>query len=393
MSNQTFIDDLFTLTLDELQAKYMKPKNKDSLQELRRYYRKKLNMERAPDPVEPGRLSKTWEVSAFDRVANEWTTKLNHGYDHGPGEQGEIDGQQFITQAPPIKITPTRRKKLTRQDSLSIFAGDAQIGFRGEEPFHDETAMALFQQAVVELQPDNVIFTGDMIDLPAMSRWEQRPEWQHTTQAAIDRYSSFLAQTRANAPNAKIVVVHGNHEARMDTSIRRDAANLLGLRRANAEHELSVLTLQYLVRYEDFGVESVDGYPNAAYWLEDNLKVTHGTNVKKGGSNANKYLNEEEETTIFGHTHRLEIAYKTIATRLGQRVIAAASPGCLARTDGYVPGFHYSVNNEGATVPRAEDWQQGILAVYHNPKKHDIFPIRFIDGSMNLLGRIVRLGE
>lgn len=297
--------------------------------------------------------------------------------------------ENFITRAKPTVIRPTRRRQPVREDyQLTILAGDAQIGFRGDEPFHSETFMALAQLAIRELMPDNVIFTGDMVDLTAQSRWQQRADWAQSTQASIDRYHDFLAETRANVPNATIAVVHGNHEARLDASIQRDAAHLLGLKRANAGHELPVMTLQYLARYEDLGVQSVDGYPNAAYWLEDNLKVTHGTNVLKGGSNAAKYLREETESTIYGHTHRLEVAYRTLATRLGEKVLAAASPGCLCRTDGGVPGFHYSVDNVGRTVPKAEDWQGGILIVRHNADRHDITPVRFNGNSMRINDKV-----
>lgn len=310
-----------------------------------------------------------------------WSSKM---------ERSTQEENPFIRQAQPTVVRPSRRKKPERNgDSLSILGGDLQAGFRGSEPFHDEVAMALFQLAIRELQPDNVVFTGDMIDLTAQSRWEQRNDWATRTQDAIDRYHSFLAETRANAgKDANIVVVHGNHEQRMDTSIQRDAAHLLGLRRANAGHELSVLTLQYLCRYDDLNIQSVDGYPNAAYWLEDNLKVTHGTNATKGGSNAAKYLAQEDSSTIYGHSHRMEVAFRTRATRLGQRVVAAASPGCLCRTDGGVPGFNYSVDNQGRTVPKAEDWQQGMLIVRHNPDNHDITPVRFNGNSMRINDRV-----
>lgn len=339
-------------------------------------------------PPEP-KLVKSWEVSAFNRETNEWETTLNHAYDHLDDAAAEIPDitELLISRAPVSVIKPSTRVKPTRGDTLTLIAGDSQIGYRGDEPFHDQRAMDLFQLAVREMQPDNVVFTGDMIDLPAQSRYEQRPDWQYTTQKAIDTYNTFLAQTRANAPNANIVVVHGNHELRMDTFVRRDAAALLGIRRANAEKELSVLTLQYLVRYDDLDVQSVDGYPNAAYWLEDNLKITHGTNTAKGGSNAAKYLRQEDESTIYGHTHRQEVAYRTIATRLGQRTIAAASPGCLARTDGAVPGVYYSVDNEGRTVPKAPDWQQGLIIVRHSPTSHDITPVRFTEDGMLLEGK------
>lgn len=417
-----YIADIFSLTLPELQAKYKqkgnpyKPTIKDerSLTVLRQKYRnelKTMSPESAPSP-ENDRLQKIAELlerSGIDPNDVERVERANVWQGFIKNNDGEIEyadlasvsfvpkqgdredlNTLFITQAAPTNITPSTAKPSKRTDRLTLCAGDSQIGFRGGEPFHDERAMDLFQQAVVDLKPDTIAFTGDMIDLPAMSRWEQRPDWQHTTQAAIDRYHSFLAQTRANAPNAKIVVVHGNHELRMDTFVRRDAAALLGIRRANAEHELSVLTLQYLVKYDELEVESIDGYPNGCYWLEDNIKIQHGTNVKKGGSNAAKYLSEEDTSTIFGHTHRVEAAYKTIATRLGSRTIAAASPGCLARIDGAVPGYGYSVDSSNNLVPKAPDWQQGLIVIQHNEKHHDIQTIRMNEDGMRIFDKQYR---
>lgn len=293
----------------------------------------------------------------------------------------------FISQAAPTKVTPTKRRTPQRADELTLVFGDAQIGFRDHEAFHDETAMGLAQVAIRELMPDRVIFVGDMLDLAPMSRFDQRAEWQNSTQRSIDRYHTFLAQTRANAPNAEIVAISGNHELRMDRMIRKDASELLGLKRANAEHELAVLTLRYLVRFDDLAVQEVDGYPNATYWINDNLKATHGTNVAKGGSNAAKYLRESDSGTIFGHTHRLEMAYRTIPTRAGKRDVVAASPGALARTTGYVPGYNYSVDAHGATVPKAEDWQQGMLIIEHSDTAESITPVKFNDNAMRIHGK------
>lgn len=353
-----FIRDLYRLTTEELQLKYGKPRNKRTHEVLKRYYankdkHKESTVERASSP--------------------------------------EDYSEHFIRQAPPVTIRPSTRHRPVREGQLTLAAGDAQIGFKGDEPFHDETSMELFQVAVHELQPDTIVFTGDMIDLTAQSRWEQRSDWQMSTQAAIDRYHLFLAQTRANAPHARIVVVHGNHELRMDTFVRRDAAPLLGLKRANADRDLGILTLQWLCRYDELGIEVVDGYPNATFWLEDDLKVTHGTNVMKGGSNAAKYLREENESTIYGHTHRMELAFRTVATRIGQRVIAAASPGCLARTDGGVPGFNYSVDSRGNTVKKAENWQSGLLIIHHDESGHDITPVRFDGNQMRINGQVYRV--
>lgn len=315
------------------------------------------------------RLSKEWTVSAFDRVNNEWTSTDNQSYENIP-DAVELR-PLLVREAAPTIIRPTKRKKPVRHDSLTLVAGDAQV------PFQDPEAIELFQQAVYEDQPDNIVFVGDMIDLNAMSRFGTRPEWVGATQSAIDEYHNVLAQTRANAPNSHIYVVHGNHEQRMDDYVRKNAIEVLGLRRANMTEELAVLTLQNLVRYDDLEVESIDGYPNGTLWLEDNLKFTHGTGAKKGGSNAAQYLARERETTIYGHAHRMEVAYRTFARRLGATTIGAASPGCLAKIDGTVPGVNYVVDAQGNNVKKAQDWQQGMLSIQHSGTSHEITPRRF----------------
>jgi hypothetical protein len=317
------------------------------------------------------------EIETTDLLAMQFTPKKS---------DDDLESH-FINRAHPTRITPSRRKTPTRDSELTLVLGDAQIGFRGEEAFHDETAMSLAQLAIRELMPDRVVFVGDMLDLPGMSRFEQRGDWQSSTQASIDRYHDFLAETRANIPNGEIIAISGNHELRMDKYLRKDASELLGIRRANAEHELAVLTLRYLVRMDDLQVQNIDGYPNAAYWINDQLKATHGTNVAKGGSNAAKYLQEADSGTIYGHTHRVETAYRTYPTRDGHNTIVAASPGALARITGHVPGFNYSVDDQNRTVPKAENWQQGLLLVEHTDSAQDVTPVMFNGNKMRLNGK------
>lgn len=290
------------------------------------------------------------------------------------------DGPDYVRQAPPniINSVPRRRSRKVKEQ-LTLVGGDAQL------EYGDPVAMANFQRAVQELQPDTVAFVGDMVDFPALSKYPQRQEWVGSTQRGIDAYSAYLAQTRANAPNARIVVVHGNHEQRAINFVERQANELSGLRRAMGGR--AVLSLAFLARYDELEVESVDGYPNGTYWLEDNLKLVHGTNTKTGGSNAARYLATEMETTIYGHTHRQELAFKTRATRLGGITIAAASPGALCASDGSVPGVHYSPDAEGNVVKKAENWQSGLLLVHHEGLHHEITPVRFTDRGFLLNGK------
>ena len=302
----------------------------------------------------------------------------------------EAQDLDFVSQAAPTIIQPTERTPIaSHHDKLTVALGDAQIGYRGDETFHDETVIKLAHMAIRELQPDNIVLTGDMLDLPAFSTFNQRDDWMRTTQRAIDRYHTLLAQLRADAPNAHIVAVHGNHEQRMDRMIRRDAAALASIRRANAAHELSVLTVPFLCRYEELEVEAVTGYPNGTYWLEDNLKVIHGTVAKKGGQTASAYLRQSTgESIVFGHDHRQQLAYRTIAQRAGHVTVAAASPGCLCRVDGEVPSPFYSVDDWGETVPQAMDWQNGLLLIEHTENNHDITPVRIQGDRMRLNGEV-----
>lgn len=325
-----------------------------------------------------GQLDSTWESITKDNEGEAHIHTL-HKYVYPP-DPVDIESA-LVRRAPAAVIRPSRRVKPQSTEQETLVFGDAQI------PFHDDRALGLAQTAIRELMPNNIVFVGDMLDLPSMSRFEQRPEWQQTTQAAIDKYHEVLAQTRANAPDANIYVVHGNHEARLDSYVRKNAAEVFGLKRANAQNELAVLTLQYLVRYDELEIQSIDGYPNGTLWLEDNLKFVHGTNVRKGGSNAAKYLAEERETTIYGHTHRLELAQRTFPTRLGKVVISAASPGALCLTDGSVPGFNHTVTSGGEVVKKAEDWQQGLLQIHHEGEHHDITPVQFTERGMILNGK------
>lgn len=328
-------------------------------------------------------ITGTWEAVTKDNEGNAHIHELKkHSVKERPLIEAVDVEKAMVRQAPSVIIRPSRRgrsQKITERETL-VF-GDAQV------PFGDERAMKLAQMAVRELVPDNIVFVGDMIDLPAQSKYEQRPEWAGKTQDAIDELHAFYAQIRADAPDASIHVVHGNHEQRLDNYVRRNAGEVLGLRRANMEHELAVLSLRYLLRYEDLEINAVDGYPNGTLWLEDNLKFVHGTNTKKGGANAAKYLSEESETTIYGHSHRQELAYKTIPTRDGHNRIAAASPGALCSIDGTVPGFNHTVDSQGEVVKKAEDWQQGLLQVHHEGQYHAITPVIFDERGMILNGK------
>lgn len=332
--------------------------------------------ERIETKIEDGKIIQTrdgwWDVVTKNNDGEPETTRAyKHEEKVQPAPIGATDLKELlVTEAAPVIIEPIdRRYKPKTKERVTMVGGDAQF------PFADDRALEEFLSRAYELQPDEIILVGDMTDLPALSKYPQRKEWVGSTQLGIDQYHAFLKRLRAVCPNARIVVVHGNHEQRFIASLERNMSEIAGIRLAMGERAL--LSVQNLARYDELEVESIDGYPNGTLWLEDNLKFVHGTNTKKGGFNAGKYLQEESETTIYGHTHRQELAYRTFATRTGSRTIAAASPGALCLTDGSVPGFNFTPNADGEVVKKAEDWQQGDLIIARTGLKHQITPMRY----------------
>jgi predicted phosphodiesterase len=216
---------------------------------------------------------------------------------------------------------------------------------------------------------DSVINLGDFIDLPAQGRFEQEPAFAFTTQHALNRGHKFLQQQRAAAgPRAKIVLIEGNHDKRMEKFIMNNMASTLGLKRANMPDSLPVMSIPYLLRLDEIGVEYIDAYPAGAYWLNDKLRAVHGSKVRSGGSTAAAYTNDSPHiSTIFGHVHRQELQSKTVFDRLGPIKSVAVSPGCLCRVDGAVPSVNGSTKIDGSPAVYYENWQQGMAVVMYKP--------------------------
>lgn len=280
-----------------------------------------------------------------------------------------------IHRAKPVSIKAPKLVR-TRKGAYkcAVILPDPQIGYRKFDteldPFHDEAAMDVALQIIGWLEEhervDSVINLGDFIDLPAQGRFEQEPAFATTTQEAIDRGHLFLQQQRAAAgPRAHIVLIEGNHDRRMEKFIVANAASAFGLKRANKD-EVPVMSLPFLLRLDEIGVEYIDAYPAGAYWLNDRLRAIHGDKVRSGGSTAAAYTNHTPHiSTIFGHVHRQELQSRTIFDRLGPIKSVAVSPGCLCRVDGAVPSVNGSTKIDGTPAKFYENWQQGVAVIMY----------------------------
>jgi hypothetical protein len=231
------------------------------------------------------------------------------------------------------------------------------------EPTHDEEALSISMAIIKKLNPDRIIMVGDNLDFPEFGKYRLSPAYAITTQASIDRATTLCAELRAVAPNAVIDWISGNHEERLVNFILDNAKVSFGLRRGNTPDSWPCLSVPYLCRFNDYGVNYVAGYPAGQVWINQRLKVIHGNKVRSNGSTAHAYLNDSKVSVIYGHIHRREWAERSREDWDGAKTIMAASPGTLARCDGAVPSTKGGIDLDGRPMTIVEDWQQGLAVV------------------------------
>ena len=285
-------------------------------------------------------------------------------------------GPQFdpVRQGPPVRVTVRVPKKAKNPDGYetAVILPDIQIGYfrnadGGLEPTHDEDALAVALAIVRDVQPDKVVLVGDNVDAPEFGKYRLSPAYALTTQASIDRATTLSAELRACAPDAEIVWLAGNHEERLVNATLDNLKAAFGLRRGNSKHELPVLSIPYLCRFDEYGITYLPGYPASSYWINEKIKVIHGDKVRSGGSTAHAYLNNSKCSVLYGHIHRREWAERSRDDYDGPKTILAASPGTLARCDGSVPSTKGGLDLDGRPLPIVEDWQQGVGVVTYEP--------------------------
>jgi len=321
--------------------------------------------------IDPAEIGQVKRISLYQSLTKN---------DEGEAEVHDLAAIQFspswetgpewpVVQPAPLVKLPARNIKPAKGDwRTAVILPDCQIGYFRDrddrlQPTHDEDAIRIALEITRSVNPDKVILVGDNIDAPEFGKYRLSPAFQRTMQASIDRASLLCAQVRDAAPNAEILWLAGNHEERLPNYLMDNAVAAFGLRQGNRPDSWPVLSVPFLCQFDHYGVTYVPGYPAGSVWINQRLRVIHGDKVASNGSTAHKYLGTEKTSVIYGHIHRREWAERTRDDWDGARTIMAASPGCLARTDGAVPSTKQGTDLDGRPLYRTEDWQQGVAVV------------------------------
>lgn len=383
--------NLLNLSIAELVERYPEH-TRGTLKGKKAYWKQKLKEGKIVMPEQP-RLVKTWEVSAFDRVNNEWTTTENHLYDNNA-----ID-EQFVA-ATPARITPSKRKPAQRDYRVLVAFGDAQVDYRrteeGLEPIHDERALRIARMVCGELQPDIIINLGDTVDLAALSKFKKDSDhFQRTLGPSFQRVHDFYAELRADNPQARIIEVDSNHNTRLKDFALRQAPELYGIRQAGTE-SWPVLSYPHLANLDHLNVEWISGYGAAEFVYGEQydtppIVFKHGNTMASNASTASKESKENPYTHVVrGHGHRIERHTRT--TRAGH-YLSSIMVGALCRTDGVVPSYHSAVNDRGRPVKQQENWQNSILVIYDYNGHYQFDDISIRDGIAIYNGKLYNGNE
>jgi len=287
------------------------------------------------------------------------------------------DGPQWpiAQQAAPVIAKPRPAPKTVSATETIFIAPDPQIGYRRYEdgsldPFHDDRAIDISLQIIRDATPHRVINLGDSFDAPEWSsKFLVAPEFVLTTQPALDRLHRYLAEQTTEAPDGtKIELLEGNHDARLATSITKNAMAALRLRQANTPESWPVLSMQHLLRLDDLGAIYHDGYPAGRVKLAAGsdritpLFAIHGERLTVSAVAKN-----ERQSYVQGHIHRIQDHFETFELDGEPVTVNAWSCGCLCRVDGAVPSTKGSADVRGRPLQRQEAWQQGCAVVTVQP--------------------------
>lgn len=284
------------------------------------------------------------------------------------------------------KLTPVKRTPRASKFKTAVVGADTQIGFDMDDqgnltPYHDDQAIDIFQQIVMIEDPHITALAGDILDLAEQGRWAQEARFANTTQHALERGRLLAAETRART-SGRIVWIEGNHDKRMQGFMEANNKASMGLKKAGYPDSWPVMSLPNLIGLDEFDTEYIDAYPAGRLWITQDLQVIHGTKSASKASTASQYANETPHlSTVFGHSHRLEIQSRTVFDRAGKIRTMNINPGCLCRIDGVVPSVHGARHLDGSKAQYFENWQQGVAVIrYHDSGQFYVELVQIEDG-------------
>ena len=216
-------------------------------------------------------------------------------------------------------------------------------------PYEDPAAMDAVEQFAADHEWDEWIDLGDFLDLDFLSKYNELNaranankklgEVYHYGREVIDRRLKIL---RRNNPQAKMTMLEGNHDFRVENAIDR-TPHLEGLIEVERGLELREKRVRWVRTWRDKSVYRVG-----------KALFSHG--LYHGMNHARKMVENFGDNIFYGHTHDVMLHPKVLRGK--DKTIVGQSMGCLCRYDqSYIQGA-------------PTNWQQALGIFYFLPDGH-----------------------
>ena len=273
----------------------------------------------------------------------------------------------------PVSLPAPKRAKanVTANTGVTIVASDLHF------PLQDDAAVSVLLRTIEELRPERVVLNGDLPDLLAISKYPKdvRQTWSLHDEAVA--FHGFLRALEEVLPaDAALIEIDANHsgdgtESRWWRYLSDRIPELLKTPRA-----LQVMSYPAWWHPEWSRIQM-----KPELVIAEDLLITHGTFVRRGGGMSAKAHSESYLNSVMhGHTHRQGSSMRRVPAigSRGEQVIKAYEIGCLCRLD---PGY--------VSVP---DWTQGFAIVVEGEGRYGVELVTIEEGAavVTTLGKTIR---
>jgi predicted phosphodiesterase len=183
-------------------------------------------------------------------------------------------------------------------------------------PYEDSRAYSCCLHALRDFKPDVLVHLGDAVDFYSISDFGKDPQRRTDVKFEIDYANNKLRELERLFPNARKVMLWGNHEDRWRRNVlwNETYKSIIGL-----------IDIDGLFGYKEHGWEVV---PYGKYIRFGKLVFAHGHATSSG--HAAKMLADYGHSTVYGHLHAMQLFTRINA--LGEEMVAAC-PGWLGALD------------------------------------------------------------
>jgi len=239
-------------------------------------------------------------------------------------------------------------------------------------PDYDIKIFNLVLKFIQHYQPDYLDILGDLINFTKISKFDQDVYYKTDLADEIKETQGVLKQLVDTAKQAnkdvQITFFEGNHEARLQKYLAKNAAQLADL---TLDDEY-IISVPHLLKLKTLGVKWTS---QERIVVRHNTVFTHGVNTRiKSGFAAHANIDKFGYSGFSGHSHKLCLVTRTQSGNTKFWI----ETGCLCNL---TPTPTYAIH---------PDWTQGFATAEYHFETHQFYPqiIPIVNHSFTYEGKL-----